>query len=328
MRGSDFGGTPERDYRRYIASGILSLVILSMLSSASRAWETLAPASPDSMVVETNEPLFAGASLRDGKWSLEYLLSVRLPMGEPGWWKPFSPDQVYLLGLTLQGSQELGLPSSPVIGKRFHVQALPMIWDRGDWYFGLSPYGHESNGQSVESAAVFDALVAELDAAKNVSPSQAYDFARARLSRGWDLTEFSIGRRLDLEPLVFQLRLKASVPHDKGIFQEDSEETADFEDVEVDHRREVNGLQVSTAIKYTPSCCSDGLRLWLAYETGTHDPLQRHSINTTVGVPLCVVIVQFMFGHGYANDLAEFNRKTTDWALVFAWGGADRQTLR
>ncbi len=302
--------------------GSLGIAAAAMLLVASGA-AALQPADlslPEEVGFRVDEPVFLGVSHQNEEWGLEFLLSLRL---HPGWIEGndsvWAPDRVYLVSFTTQGTQELGLESQPVVGKRFHVQILPTVFSlgregapEGSGFLAVSLYGHESNGQSVQTREEFRALLDRFVAEEGRAEDDVRHFASARLSRGWDLSELQAGwRGLELGPTRWAFGARAAMYWDWGFLQRDAEETYDFETADVQRRRDVNGFRLTARPTYR--------RLSLEYsvERGL-SARYSHRLEASVRVRGAMDLA-LRLGSGYANDLAEFNRDTDDLAIGLVW---------
>lgn len=230
--------------------------------------------------------------------------------------------------------------SSPVIGKSFNPK---LIWrhitdDADNDFHPLNTgvrkerqlirgyldfaYAHESNGQSIDSAAQFATAQAEAE-----KPEYAYD----NISRGWDYLEVVWKKTLfskSANRLSSYLDVKYFLP--KGLLQGKAEEYRDWEnDPEGKPRKQVNGISglieyenlwhVPKSYENRPALANPNLSL--RYETGYQKPFKYSTVRLEVGVELLEFPVTLWVQRGYNSDLALYYKKVTSYGLELKMGG-------
>jgi len=205
--------------------------------------------------------------------------------------------------------------SSPVVEKRFEPKLFIRHWlgppdqHRDYWDFA---YGHESNGQSVHTAA-------QLASAR--ASAERPEFANDQISRGWDFVEVTrkVVFRDDDNAVAAYLRARYFLS--KGILQGEAEQYQTFEsDTEGKPRNRVNGL--SAMLRYRHGWEPDAVRgegwrdvvfsgtqVTLGYETGYRDPFHYNTFRFELGRKVYQVPVNLWFQTGYGSDLALYYKR-------------------
>ncbi|MFT5284837.1 MAG: hypothetical protein ACI8TQ_000996 [Planctomycetota bacterium] len=169
-------------------------------------------------------------------------------------------------GLTARLSQFIeSQDSSPVIGRQFNPELFLRHWNKNAEDYVDFAFGHESNGQSINSKDEFDAKTESL-IADGDEPADAEKF----LSRGWDylgvtwrkglLSSSETSSGLDLAMIA-----RARYFLHSGPLQGSSEDFFDFEGRKREERSEYDGLSLELR------CDSDllgGSKIALKYLTG------------------------------------------------------------
>ena len=203
--------------------------------------------------------------------------------------------------------------SSPVIGKRFNPKLFLRRWgdapDRASDSRGYIDfaYGHESNGQSINTAAQYAAAQAAL-----VAAGERADFANDHLSRGWDYLElvWKKAEYSQLHGLSSYVTLKYFL--DNGLLQGKPEEYYAFENnPEGKPRNQVNG--VAGMLKYVvvteQKWAFKDLKLVGAYETGYREIFRYNTFRFEIGSKLSQLPLNFWYQNGYNSDLAMYYKK-------------------
>jgi hypothetical protein len=306
-------------------AGIL-LAVAMLLSGAGQAQDG-APLDPARIVqpgtpkvrLRNHEPIFAGYTRdSDDVGFLDVTLSLQHP----------------ILAETLDEGRRFGLlpyfafttrfgqyidtrESSPVIAKRFNPKIFlryafsefPVSGDSPDRYLDLE-YGHESNGQSVDSLASFQATAQAVG-------SEAY--ARDYVSRGWDYMGVTWKHNLALDPEV--LRLYVSRKWYCGCWlQGEIEERYDFEAPrEIGSIRQVSGWRaIVTLDSNNENALID--RAALILDTGTRDPFKYVTTRIEIGIPavknLTGIPLVLWARSGYLSDVAQYYEKVTSYGIA------------
>lgn len=201
--------------------------------------------------------------------------------------------------------------SSPVVSKRFEPKFFYRHWlhdDKGS-YWDVA-YGHESNGQSVNTAA-------DLAAAR--ARAESPPFANDQISRGWDFVEVTRREKLGRDRNYWlEGRLRYFL--ERGLFQGKPEDYNAWEnDREGKSRKEVNGLIARFGYEVPRARESDSL-LWRAiagnwigiqYETGYRTPFRYNTVRFDLGARIFRIPVNLWVRKGYGSDLAQFYKDTT-----------------
>ena len=256
---------------------------------------------------------------------LDFKLSVKFPfMPERLCSIDALHDSRFYFAATARFAQYLGTrDSSPVIGKRFNPK---FIWrqltdpadksstddeckrkgrDKPGAYFDVA-FGHESNGQSVDSLQGFE------DA---VSRAERPAFARDNISRGWDYLELITKKSTSVhrDTLSGYLTLKYFLP--RGPLQGVAEEYNVWEnDPEGKPRRRVHGI--SFLLKY--QSLWDPHNNWfrhpkfaLGYETGYSRTFRHNTLRGEIGGKFWEIPITAFAQTGYGNDLALYYKKAS-----------------
>lgn len=230
------------------------------------------------------------------------------------------------LAFTTRFSQYLGSrESSPVVARRYSPELFLRVWreggtERGDpayWDFG---YGHESNGQQIETEEAF--ALAQANAVDRGDPPW---FARDQLSRGWDYlsidwhkqwntgllpdlpgrTETHIEHRYYLQHGLFQ-----GSPEEYNVWEEDGAvaKTRDYYD----------GLRLS--VQYTLSgtncialVCFE--RVEISHHTGHAKPFQHNTTSLEITTDIAGLPLHLWTRSGYNSDLVDYFDYTNSWGL-------------
>jgi len=245
---------------------------------------------------------------------LDFKISLKYPIFHDGQFKSNSWKlrlPFFYLGFTGRFGQYISTrESSPVIGKRFNPEILMRYWlDSSESYIDLS-FGHESNGQSINSQSEF------MDKQANfLSAGEDPDFARDYISRGWDYVGLNLRKTLGKQvKFVSDLKLRYFL-HD-GPFQGKAEEYNDWEmglrDI---HRRQYDGVTLHTAVR-TGSV--DWLeRLSMTYTTGYKDTFRNNTFRIESRLLLWrLPPIMFWASKGYNSDLVDYYKRTTSFGLA------------
>jgi len=208
--------------------------------------------------------------------------------------------------------------SSPVVTKRLNPKFFFRQWmdksGTGD-YFDIG-YNHESNGQSINTAAGF--AQAQQDALlKDGSTNAAYD----QISRGWDYVDFVWRKKFpELGGNVFFV-LKYFLPD--GLFQGKAEEFGtDFPetDPEGKPRDRVNGVGAMYK-KIIPKCLGgEECKFVVAYETGYRNIAKYNTFRLEYGFKVLHIPLIVWGQSGYGSDLAQYYKKVSSAGIAVEIG--------
>lgn len=204
--------------------------------------------------------------------------------------------------------------SSPVIGKRFNPKLILRFFTSGTAgepltdYLDLA-YGHESNGQKIDSAASYQDMRDDFS-----REEENPEFARDYISRGWDYLELTLNKNRrdkyfeNTEEYQLSLSLKYFLYH--GLLQGDAEEYNWWENDDTDkHRKEFDGITVNikrdinlfpTNDTYVPC------RLSLLYTTGYKGAFSNNTIRGEILIKPLSIPVSFWISEGYNSDLVDY----------------------
>jgi len=274
------------------------------------------------------EPNTAGWTVDDNDTGyLDFKLSLKYPMFHSGEYE--NMDSFKGTGLpfpffafTGRFSQYLfSRDSSPVIGKRFN----PLIFFRY-WYIDKNNYldfgyGHESNGQSVNTEKSYLDLRARLEA-KGEDP----DIGDDSLSRGWDYLHFSLRRTKEdtIGKMSGYLNLKYFLK--SGLLQGDAEEYNDWErSSEGKERREVDGISVIGKYSLTnkekwleaTGGWMSGFKVAAILTTGYKNIFKNNTFRLEATFIIKDLPVMFWYSDGYMSDLADYHEKVSSFGIAF-----------
>ena len=227
--------------------------------------------------------------------------------------------------------------SSPVIGKSYN----PKIFWRHVTNSGTQPltmhnandhqeheayngyidfgYNHQSNGQSIDSAA-------EYLAARN--SAEKPDYANDNLSRGWDYLEVDWKKTLtasDIHRLLSYVNLRYFLHH--GLMQRTAEEYNDWENSsEGKPRKAINGIGATIEYQYGKTIYTRKMPLLanptvtLKYETGYQSPFKYSTVRIEVGTQMLELPLTFWLQRGYNSDLAQYFKKVDSYGVELRMG--------
>lgn len=253
---------------------------------------------------------------------MDFTLSMRYPLFFDALDGGYRDNMLPFISFTGRMGQYFDRHSAPVVTKRFNPKlflrfyepsaiAAPgkNLWsdDNGLDYYDIG-YAHESNGQHVDSPALFAAAVASYG-----TPEIAQDY----LSRGWDY----LGYKRHLQMHEYGLDSLDAEVHcflHHGLFQATSEEYNSWEGPRlITHISQVDGLRLRLNFGFHRDWFKGAsLKLTTGYrDLGRHDTLRAELGFTPLSDFLGVPIV--LWGQtGYLNNIAQYYRRT--WAVGFA----------
>ena len=287
--------------------------------------------------LQAYEPNLIGYTRATGDASfVDFTLSVRYPLMPrltQHWW---SPDNRLFLAFsgrfafyydTRQSSpaivkrlnpkvffQHVFRPAAPDLGPAPGESLIPRRLQEPKSYATLA-YAHESNGQSVDTAAGY---------AEAVRTAQDPRYAIDYISRGWDYLELN-GRHVLHESRDFRWSVNGSVKDflGNGIFQGHPEEVRSWEvTTQGKPRKEVDGLMVRAKFEgVRPENLSiSGTELSVAFTTGSQAPGRYSTVRLEAGIQVLEIPFVVWCSRGYMSDLARYyvNVRSCGVALAIA----------
>jgi len=267
--------------------------------------------------LQSHEPNFLGFTNDDNDVPyLDFKVSLKYPLFWDGsysernyrkWKLPF----LYLAFTGRFGQYISTRDSSPVVGKRFNPELIGRYWLNDETKFVDISFGHESNGQSIDSEAEY------LDARRDLTrEGQDPEFARDFISRGWDYVGINWQHLSQKDNYAYGYGLKLQYFLNKGPFQGEAENSNTWEnDGDNIFRRQYDGITVSTQFAilkpWLPS-------LGLSYTTGYDDIFQNSTfkIDSTVLLGSKGVPIVFWASRGFNSDFVDFYKRTTSFGIA------------
>lgn len=250
---------------------------------------------------------------------MDFTLSMRYPLLFDTLQQGYKFDMLPFISFTGRLGQYFDRHSSPVVTKRLNPKlflrfyeshtAGKNLWsdDNGLDYYDVG-YAHESNGQHVDSPALFNSAVASYG-----TPEIAQDY----ISRGWDYLGYK--RHLQMHSYgldSLDAEMKYFLRH--GLLQRTSEEYNAWEGPRAITRiGQVDGLRLKMNFGFHRDWFKGAS---LSYTTGYLDVVRWNTVRAEFGfTPLSdflgVPIV--LWGQsGYNNNIAQYYRKS--WAVGIA----------
>jgi outer membrane phospholipase A len=250
---------------------------------------------------------------------MDFTLSLRYPLLYDTLDQGYKFNMLPFISFTGRMGQYFGRHSAPVVTKRFNPKLFfrfyeastdgKKLWsdDNGLDYYDVG-YAHESNGQHVDSVALFNAATASYGSA---------EIAQDYISRGWDYLGYRRHVHLHERGLnLFEVDLRLFLRH--GLLQGSSEE---FNYWEAPRRitkiSQVDGIRLKLNYDFD--------RRWfkgasLEYITGYNTPFRNSTVRAELGfTPLSnylgVPIV--LWGQsGYLPNISQYYRRA--WAVGIA----------
>jgi hypothetical protein len=182
-------------------------------------------------------------------------------------------------------------------------------------------YAHESNGQSIGSAAEF---------ASARATAQHPDFASDGLSRGWDYAQL-VWKTTVLDRTVRRVTAYADLKYffPQGLLQDHIEEYNSWENSpEGKPRKVVNGIAALVDYEHSWHAPIARRTLWLAnprvslkYETGYRSPFKYSTVRLEAGVHVLELPLTLWMQRGYGSDLAQYYKQVSSYGLELKMGG-------
>lgn len=272
--------------------------------------------------LESYEPNLLGYRYDDNDSGyMDFKISLKYPMfhsSEPqdanwGWF-----PHIYL-AFTGRFSQYIGeRDSSPVISKRFNPELFGRYWldhTHGD-YLDIA-YGHESNGQSIDTSAAYIARRNSF-----TTEGEDPDFANDYISRGWDYVgaTWKFQRKVpftDNSKFTGYLQLRYFL--DDGFLQGKKEEYNSWENnPEGKPRDRVDGIRLK--LKYDTNFINNKVfksnKLFFSLTTGYEDVFNYNTVRAEWAVGLWNVPVMIWASKGYNSDLVDYYKKVDSFGIA------------
>ena len=204
--------------------------------------------------------------------------------------------------------------SSPVLAKRFNPKVIARTWlsEKGE-YIDFA-YEHESNGQSINTAAAYQRKVADL-----IASGENPDYAKDYISRGWDFLSLTFKNKMTFgsQDVSSYLGLKTYLPN--GILQGPTEEAHLWEGAAREFSRsDFDGISWRLVSK---------MRLKMGPIRGTKGSIE---LITGIGKPFEHISSQLEFttfwwdfpitlwgASGYNSDLIDYYTRVESFGLAF-----------
>lgn len=262
-----------------------------------------------------------------GEGYLDANLSLKYPLLHDGYYSEDAALFNAYFAFSGRFSQYLeSRESSPVVGKRYNPVLFFRHWLGDDTRYIDVGFGHESNGQNIDSA---DAYL--IERAEYRRQGEDPDFARDYISRGWDYLSLdwkhtwytAPGGTLDTYVLTRYFL-------DDGPLQGEPEETNIWEGYGLHRRKEYDGLGFIGKYRFGGNFCLFGepqhgacLRkfAWL-YSTGYDGVFDNNTNRIELTVGLGGIPLQFWGQRGYNSDLVDYYLKTDSWGVTLELNSA------
>ena len=262
----------------------------------------------------------------DDNGFLDFKLSVRyqlIPAGTTGGFNHLydglGDNSAWYLAFTGRFGQYIeSRDSSPVVAKRFNPKTFFRYWTDEEHrdYIDISPLAHESNGQSIDSAAEYQSAQ---------TASKKPQFADDELSRGWDYLEavwkkdvVPVGRLGALSTVV---TLKYFLPY--GPLQGRAEDYNAWENnPQGKQRSHVNGIAGAIQLhdEFDWRAFSH-IKIAAMYETGYREIFRYSTVRFEFSATLFQLPLNFWGQSGYGSDLAQYYKKVDSYGVALEIGG-------
>lgn len=224
------------------------------------------------------------------------------------------------LAFTSRFSQYVGSrESSPVVARRYNPELFLRTWtDSNDSYWDFG-FGHESNGQQINSPQAF-AQLEQYYINQNETPA----FARDSISRGWDYLSVDWNKQWETG---FLPSLKGfTTAHiewrrylSDGFLQGAPEEYNDWEGQGSDSkpRDEYDGLKFSVQYNLVDELCIIACfdRVELTHRTGYADMFNRNTTSIELTTSLLGIPFHIWAMSGYNSDLIDYYDYSNSWGI-------------
>jgi hypothetical protein len=195
--------------------------------------------------------------------------------------------------------------SAPVVARRFNPELFFRLWSSEDNYMDFG-FGHESNGQRIETEESF-----RLEAAALLANGDPATFARDSLSRGWDYAAVSWRRAWTDN---FATTLKARHYFSDSPLQGPPEEYSVWEDggTHARPRKNYDGVSLDIQYNFNQSRCLLGSvavcfdKVQLIQETGYRKPFEHNTTTLELTTDFFGMPLQVWARTGYNSDLVDY----------------------
>ena len=311
----------------YPAAFLLCALVLSTSSLSTYAEEVGAKKATHPFGrLQSYEPNLLGYAHDDNDVNyMDFKISLKYPMfhsGEPlpayKGWLPYP-----YLAFTGRFSQYINTrESSPVISKRFNPELFGRYWltsgpqDERD-YVDIA-YGHESNGQSINSASAYLEKQNSL-----VAMGEDVNFANDYISRGWDYVGIT-WKFTRKNPLAKNSLISTYVDLryflEDGLLQGTQEEYNSWENSpEGKRRKDVDGIRLK--LKYRTNFINNSVfksnKVFFSLTTGYVKPFEYNTVRVEWAVEIKNVPVMLWASTGYNSDLVDYYRKVSSVGIAF-----------
>jgi hypothetical protein len=222
--------------------------------------------------------------------------------------------QLYM-SFTGRFSQYIGTrESAPVVARSFNPTLFYRFWTSSENYLDFE-YGHESNGQRINSPEALERE--EIDYLIAGEPAA---YARDALSRGWDYTALH-WRRAWNDKWATRVELRHYL--NDGLLQGRPEEYNIWEDggSRLRPRRQYDGVRFSFEYNFNRSRCFLGSspvcfqRVSLTQDTGYSAMFEHNTTTLELTSDFFGLPVQFWAKTGYNTNLVDYYRHVTSWGM-------------
>jgi hypothetical protein len=287
----------------------------------------LALAQEAKVRLKNHEPIFVGYTKdSDDVGFLDFAISLQYPILASTLEEGNRYGLLPYFAFTARFGQYVGTrDSSPVIAKRFNpklfvryaLDEFPASGDSPGRYLDFE-YGHESNGQSVDTAEGFDSLAQALG---------NEEYAKDYISRGWDYLGVTWKHTLHWEPAALRLYLSRKW-YCGCLLQKNIEQNFSFEAPrDITSIKQVSGWR---AVMAFDSGSDNALvdRATLILDAGTRDTFKYPTLRIELGIPavknVTGVPLIVWARTGYLSDLAQYYAKGTSVGVAFELSTFDR----
>lgn len=229
------------------------------------------------------------------------------------------------LAFSTRFSQYLGSRnSSPVVARRYNPELFLRVWRDGGvgridpsyWDFG---YGHESNGQQINSEALYREVESYY-----VGNGESRQFARDNISRGWDYVSVDWHKQWNagfLPNLPGQTETLVEYRHylEDGLFQGAPEEFNAWEapGESAKTRDYFDGLRLSLSYVLNSEGCGFFCfeKVQVVHRTGYASPFTHNTTSLELTTNIAGLPIHLWGRAGYNSDLVDYYDYTNSWGL-------------
>ena len=303
------GTTNKEKYRiritGFLLYGLLSTILLTHSALAD-----------DEVLLQSFEPNTIGfTNDNNDVVYMDFKISLMYPIAHQGKYNPESPDDdILFFSFTGRFGQYIGTrESSPVIGKRFNPKLFFRRFLGGPYRYFDYGYAHESNGQSINSEAAYNDLIAGISAPGGDDDVR---FANDAISRGWDFLDFIYKQGGSDNLSAFYLNLKVFL--NDGLLQGQAEEANSWEPGKMIQRKNVDGISI---LYWSEKPVAGIKRYSITYNTGYKDTFDYNSLRFEIVNDISIfgtkVPLMLWVSSGYNSDLVDYNKRVKSAGLAF-----------